>query len=189
MQMIHGGDQKIAGYNPDDGSRYWFVDGPSQDFCSSPVYNEKSGLLLFSSAWPKRILVAIKPDGKGDVTGTHVVWESAKGAVYVPSPICTEDYLFTTMTSGVVHCIDPATGEVLWEENMGRQYSSPVLADGLVYMPNDEGVITVIKPGPTFEYIAKNDIGEKMNASPAISNGKIYLRGYKHLYCISADGF
>ena len=188
MQMIFGGDQKIASYNPDDGSRYWFVDGPSQDFCSSPVYNEKSGLVLVSSAWPKRILVAVKPDGKGDVSGSHVVWESAKGAVYVPSPICTEDYLFTTMTSGVVHCIEPATGEVLWEENMGRQYSSPVLADGLVYMPNDEGVITVIKPGPTFEYIAKNDIGEKMNASPAISNGKIYLRGYKHLYCISADG-
>jgi outer membrane protein assembly factor BamB len=187
-QMIFGGGQKIASYNPDDGSRHWFVEGPSQDFCSSPVYNEKSGLVLVSSAWPKRILVAIRPDGHGDVTGSHVAWESARGAVYVPSPISAGDYLFTTMTSGVVHCIEPATGNILWEEDMGRQYSSPVLANGLVYMPNDDGVITVIKPGPRFEYIAKNDIGEKMNASPAISNGKIYLRGYKHLFCISADG-
>jgi regulation of enolase protein 1 (concanavalin A-like superfamily) len=72
---------------------------------------------------------------------------------------------------------------------LGKQYSSSVLANGLVYMPNDEGVITVIKPGPTFEYIAKNSIGERMNASPAISNGKIYLRGDKHLFCIGTKDF
>jgi outer membrane protein assembly factor BamB len=86
-----------------------------------------------------------------------------------------------------VHCIEAATGKILWIENLGLQYSSSVLANGLVYMPNDEGIITVIKPGPKFEYISKNSIGEKMNASPAISNGKIYLRGYKHLFCISKD--
>ena len=188
MQMIFLGNKEIASYNPDDGTKYWFVTGPSVDFCSSPVYNEKSGLVIVSSAWPKRILVAVKPDGKGDVTETHVVWQSEKGAVYVPSPICTDDYVYTTMTNGLVHCTEIATGNILWTENMGRQYSSPVLADGLVYMPNDEGVITVIKPGPKFEYISKNSIGEKMNASPAISNGKIYIRGYQHLFCISRDG-
>ena len=187
MQMIFCGNREIASYNPEDGSKYWFVNGPSEDFCSSPVYNEKSGLVLVSSAWPLRNLVAIKPDGKGDVTGTHVVWQSRIGAYYVPSPVCTDDYLFTTMTTGEVHCIEVATGKILWVEDMGMQYSSPVLADGLVYMPNDEGVITVIKPGPKFEYVAKNSIGEKMNASPAISNGKIYLRGYQHLFCISKN--
>jgi outer membrane protein assembly factor BamB len=188
MQMIFCGNQEIAAYNPDDGSRYWFVNGPSVDFCSSPVYNEKSGLLIVSSAWPKRILVAIKPDGRGDVSESHVVWQSVQGAVYVPSPISTDDYIFTTMTNGMVHCIEPATGKIVWVEDLGRQYSSPVLADGLVYMPNDEGVITVIKPGPQFKYVAKNHIGENMHASPAISNGKIYLRGFKHLFCISTDG-
>ena len=70
------------------------------------------------------------------------------------------------------------------KENLGKQYSSPVLANGLVYMPNDEGVITVIKPGTGFESVAQNAIGERMNASPAISNGRIYLRGEKHLFCI-----
>jgi len=188
MQMIFCGNKEIAAYNPDNGSRYWFVSGPSEDFCSSPVYNEKSGLVLVSSAWPVRILVAIKPDGQDDVTKSHVIWESRKGAYYVPSPVCTDDYLFSTMTTGQVHCIEAATGKILWVENLGLQYSSPVLADNLVYMPNDEGVITVIKPGPAFQAIAKNPIGEKMNASPAISNGKIYLRGYKNLFCISANG-
>ena len=187
MQMIFCGNREIASYNPDDGSKYWFASGPSEDFCSSPVYNEKSGLVLVSSAWPVRILVAIKPDGRGDVTKSHVVWQTRKGAFYVPSPVCTDDYLFATMTTGQVHCIEIAIGNTLWIEDLGLQYPSPVLAGGLVYMPNDNGVITVIKPGPKFEYIAKNSLGEKMFASPAISNGRIYLRGFENLFCI-ADG-
>ncbi len=188
MQMIFCGNKEIASYNPTDGSKNWFVTGPSEDFCSSPVYNEKTGLVLVSSAWPQRILVAIKPDGKGDVSKSHVVWQSREGAYYVPSPVCKDNLLFTTMTTGKVHCIDVATGNILWIENMGMQYSSPVIANGLVYMPNDEGIITVIKPGPVFAYVAKNSIGEKMFASPAISNGKIYLRGFQHLFCISING-
>ncbi|MGE5406650.1 MAG: PQQ-binding-like beta-propeller repeat protein, partial [Methanosarcina sp.] len=185
MQMIFCGNKEIASYNPADGSKNWFVSGPSEDFCSSPVYNEKTGLILVSSAWPQRTLVAIKPDGKGDVTATHVVWQKREGAYYVPSPVCKDNLLLSTMTTGKVHCIDAATGNILWIENLGMQYSSPVVANGLVYMPNDEGVITVIKPGQKFEFVSKNPIGEKMFASPAISNGKIYLRGFRHLFCIS----
>ncbi len=184
MQMIFCGNKEIASYNPDDGSKYWYVRGPWEDFCSSPVYNEKNDLLLISSAWPQRHLLAIKPDGQGDVTESKVVWRTTKGAYYVPSPVCTDNYLFSTMTNGEVHCIEVATGKTVWTENLGKQYSSPVLANGLVYMPNDEGVITVIKPGTEFKMIAQNSIGERMNASPAISNGKIYLRGDKHLFCI-----
>ncbi|MBK8882562.1 MAG: PQQ-binding-like beta-propeller repeat protein [Bacteroidales bacterium] len=188
MQMIFCGNREIASYNPSDGSKYWFVTGPSEDFCSSPVYNEKSGLVLVSSAWPVRILMAIKPDGKGDVTKTKVVWQTKKGACYVPSPVSTADYLFTTMTTGEVHCIEISTGKILWVQKMGTQYSSAVLANGLVYMPKDDGVITVIKPGPRFESVAQNSIGEGMYASPAISNGKIYIRGFQHLFCIGEKG-
>jgi len=188
MQMIFCGNKEIASYNPDNGSKYWFVTGPSEDYCSSPVYNEKSGLVFVSSAWPQRIIVAIRPDGSGDVTKTHVAWQSREGAYYVPSPVCTDNYLFTTMTTGKVHCIDAATGKIVWTQDMGAQYPSPVLANGLVYMPNDNGVITVIKPGPKFEAIAKNQMGEKMFASPALSNGKIYIRGFQNLYCISKNG-
>lgn len=186
-QLIFLGNKEIASYNPDNGSKYWFIRGPSEDFCSSPVYNENAGLLLISSAWPQRHLLAINPDGEGDVTETKVVWRTTKGACYVPSPVTAGDYLFSTMTNGRVHCIDVRNGNILWEENLGRQYSSPVLANGLVYMPNDEGVVTVIKPGPIFEAVAKNSVGERMNASLSISNGKIYLRGDKHLFCIGEN--
>ena len=184
MQMIFGGNKQITSYNPDDGSIYWFVNGPSEDFCSTPVYNEKSGLVLMSSAWPQRILMAIKPDGSGNVTESKVVWQTKEGAFYVPSPVCTDDYLFSTMTNGRVHCIEVATGQTVWKEDLGKQYASPVLANGLVYMPNDDGVITVIKPGATFEAVSTNAIGERMNASAAISKGRIFLRGDKHLFCI-----
>jgi outer membrane protein assembly factor BamB len=187
-QLIFCGNREIASYNPADGSKYWFVSGPSEDFCSSPVYNEITGLILVSSAWPQRILVAIKPDGKGDVSASHVVWQSREGAYYVPSPVYKDNLLFSTMTTGKLYCIDAGTGNVIWTENMGPQYSSPVVAGGLIYMPKDDGVITVIKPGLKFESIASNAIGEKMFASPAISNGKIYLRGFQHLYCISKKG-
>jgi len=134
------------------------------------------------------LIVAIKTDGQGDVTKSHVVWQSREGAFYVPSPVCTNDYLFSTMTNGRVHCLDVATGKVVWIENLGIQYSSPVFANGLVYMPNDEGVITVIKPGERFESVAKNPLGEKMFASLAVSKGKLYIRGFKHLFCISING-
>lgn len=183
-QMFFCGNKEVASYNPDDGSRNWFVNGPSEEFCASPVYSEKAGLLFISSSWPQRHLLAIKPDGKGDVSNSHIAWRSTNGAYYVPSPIIAGDYLITTMSNGQVYCIEAATGNILWKEGLGRQYPSAVLANGLVYMPNDEGVITVIKPGPVFESIAKNAIGETMVASPAISNGRIYLRGVKHLFCI-----
>ena len=186
MQMIFGGNKEVSSYNPEDGSRYWFINGPSEDFCSSPVYNEKTGLVLICSAWPQRHILAIRPDGNGDVSDSHIAWRSTNGGYYVPSPVTVGDYLFTTMTNGNVHCIEAATGKVLWKENLGKQYASCILADGLVYMPNDNGVITVIKPGAVFESIAKNSIGETMFASPAISNGRIYLRGSKHIYCIGA---
>jgi outer membrane protein assembly factor BamB len=91
------------------------------------------------------------------------------------------------MTNGKVHCIEVATGNTIWTQELGKQYSSPVIANGLVYMPNDEGLITVIKPGTEFEIVAQNPIGERMNASPAISNGKIYLRGDNNIFCIGIE--
>ncbi len=185
-QMIVCANMEVASLNPEDGSRYWFATGPSEDFASTPVYSEKAGLVIISSGWPKRIIYALKPDGNGDVTSTHVAWQSADGAFYVPSPVTSGNYLVTTMVNGLVNCMEASTGNVLWKENLGKQYGSAVLAGGLVYTPSDQGIITVFKPGTTFDTVAKNNIGETMFASPAISNGKIYLRSTGHLFCIGA---
>lgn len=183
-QLIICANMEVASLNPEDGSRYWFASGPSEDFSMTPVYNEHSGLVIISSGWPKRIIYALKPDGNGDVTNTHIAWQSTDGAFYVPSPVTTGNFLISTMTNGLVNCMEATTGKVIWKENLGKQYGSAVLADGLVYIPSDQGVITVIRPGTTFDAVAKNNIGETLFASPAISNGKIYLRSTTHLFCI-----
>lgn len=188
IQIIHSGNQSVAGYNPNDGSLYWIVDGPSEEFVASPVYSDITGLVYISSGYPQRHLLAIKPNGSGNVTQTHIAWRTTEGAYYVPSPICAGDYLLTTNTSGEVHCFEAATGKILWKERLGRQYSSPVLIDGFVFIPNDDGVVSVIRPGPTFELVAQNAIGEKMNTSLTVSNGRIFLRGEAHLFCIGKLG-
>jgi len=183
MQMIQCGDRCVTSFDPDTGEQLWTVDGPSQEFVATPVYSEKAGLVFISSSWPKRVLLAIRPDGRGNVTNSHVAWKDTKGAPYVPSMIVTGDYLLSINRSGVAFCYDAATGKVHWEEKLGRHHASPVLIEGLVFLINDDGRVNVIKPGPAFERIAKHELGEKCYASPAISDGQVFLRGFKHLFC------
>ena len=183
-QLIQCGDRCVASFDPETGKQLWTVDGPSQEFVATPVYSENAGLVFVSSSWPKQILLAIRPDGSGDVTGTHVVWRDSKGAPYVPSLIVAGDFLLSVNNAGVAFCYEAATGKVLWQEKLGRHHASPVLMGGLVFFINDNGEVNVIKPGPDFERIAKYELAEQCYASPAISNGQVFLRGFKHLFCI-----
>ncbi|MGE5293623.1 MAG: PQQ-binding-like beta-propeller repeat protein, partial [Solirubrobacterales bacterium] len=177
-------DRRVTSFNPDTGEELWTVDGPSQEFAATPVYSEKAGLVFISSSWPKTVLLAIRPDGSGNVTQSHVAWQDTKGAPYVPSMIVVGDYLLTVNNGGAAFCYEAATGKVLWQEKLGRHHASPVLVNGLVYFINDDGQINVIKPGPQFERVAAYELGESCYASPAISDGQVFLRGFKHLFCI-----
>ncbi|HEY9175755.1 MAG TPA: PQQ-binding-like beta-propeller repeat protein [Verrucomicrobiae bacterium] len=187
-QMIQCGDRCVTSFDPNTGERLWTVDGPSEEFVASPVYSERAGLVFVSSSWPKTIVLAIRPDGKGDVTQTHVAWRDTKGAPYVPSMIVVGDHLLSVNNMGVAFCYEAATGNVLWQEKLGRTHASPVLVDGLVYFINDDGQINVIRPGPRFERVAQYELGEHCYASPAISDGQVFLRGFKHLFCIGPAG-
>jgi hypothetical protein len=184
MQLIQCGDRRVTSFNPDTGEELWTVDGPSQEFVASPVYSERTGLVYISSSWPRQVLLAIRPDGKGDVTQTHIAWQDTKGAPYVPSMIVAGDYLLTVNNGGVAFCYEAATGKVFWQEKLGKHHASPVLVEGLVYLINDDGQVNVIKPGPQFERVAAYELGEQCYASPAISEGQVFLRGFKHLFCI-----
>jgi hypothetical protein len=184
IQLIQCGDRCVAAFDPDTGEQLWTVDGPSQEFVATPVYSENAGLVFVSSSWPKQILLAIRPDGRGNVTNTHIAWSDAKGAPYVPSMIVAEDLLMSVNTSGTAFCYEAATGNVLWQEKLGRHHASPVLAGGLVFFINDDGQVNVVKPGRQFERIATYELGEPCYASPAISNGQVFLRGFEHLFCI-----
>jgi outer membrane protein assembly factor BamB len=184
MQMIHAGDKSIASFDPNTGSRQWIINGPSDEFVATPVYNERAGLLFVVSSWPARHLLAIKPDGQGNVTQTHIAWRTTQGAPYVPSPISEGDYVLTISDTGIAHCYEAATGKILWQERIGKHHASPVSANGLVYFLNDKGEMNVIKPAREFVRVAQSQLGENAYASPAISEGQMFLRGDKHLFCI-----
>ena len=183
-QMVLSGDKCVASYDPNNGRRHWIIDGPTEQFVASLVYSEKADLLFMTGGFPDHHLLAIKPDGLGNVTDTRIVWRTNKGVAYVPSPIVEGDCLLIVSDSGVAHCFEAVTGKLLWQERLGEHHASLVSAEGLVYFLNDDGVMNVVRPGPTFACVARNELGEKTFASPAISQGQIFLRGDKHLFCI-----
>jgi len=182
-QMILAGNQCVASYDPDTGDRHWIIDGPTEQFVASVVYNGE--YVFMTCGYPDRHMLAIRPDGEGNVTDSHIVWRTTESASYVPSPIAAGPYFLVVSDRGIASQFDAQTGERLWRERLGRGYSaSLVSAGGLVYFTADDGVTKVVRPGPEFEVVAENDIREQVSASPAISHGQFFLRGYEHLYCI-----
>jgi outer membrane protein assembly factor BamB len=183
-QLIQCGDRCVTGFDPDTGKSFWFVDGPSEEFAATPTYSPAAGLLFISSSWPKQVLLAIRPDGSGNVTQTHVVWRDSKGAPYIPSLLVADEFLLSVNPTGVAFCYEATTGKVFWQEKLGRQHASPVLIRGLAFFINDQGQVNAIKPGASFEHVAQYQLGEPCYASPALSDGQVFLRGFQHLFCI-----
>lgn len=183
-QMILAGNMCVASYDPDTGQQHWIIDGPTEQFVASVVYNGE--LLFMTCGFPDHFMQAIRPDGRGNVTDTHIVWQRDKDCSYVPSPIAVGAYFLLTSDTGVATCLEARTGKSLWRKRLGPHFSaSPVTAGGRVYFLSDKGVMTIVRPEPPFEVVARNELGEETYASPAISNGRLFLRSEKHLYCIS----
>lgn len=185
LQLVAPGNKGVTSYDPRTGKVLWFVGGLADDSVITPVYNPKADLLLTGTSWPTKVVYAIKPDGTGDVAATKVAWKTTEGAPYVPSPVTAGDWFFTSSYAGrAAHCYEAATGRIVWKEPLGLHHASPVVADGRVYFLNDDGVTHVVKAGPEFELVSRNELGEPAYASPAISRGQLFLRGFRHLYCI-----
>ena len=185
-QMIVAGSHSIVSYDPRDGSEHWYTVGPKGRAVASPVF--ASGLFFVSAAYPSKEMLAIRPDGHGDVTKTHIAWRNRQSAPYVPSPIAVGDYFLAVSDDGIASCFDAETGKRYWRERIGKGHSAaPVTAGGLTYFVSDAGVTRVVRADAHFELIAENPIGERCYASPAISRGQIFLRSEKHLFCIGKD--
>ncbi|MBL69282.1 MAG: serine/threonine protein kinase [Verrucomicrobiales bacterium] len=182
-QMVLAGSKTVTSYDPATGKKLWTVDGPTEQFVASMVFDGER--FFVTGGFPERHIMAIRPDGRGNVTETHVSWRARRGASYVPSPIVVGKYFLVVSDSGIASCFDAASGERLWMERLGGGHSaSPVSAGGMVYFVSDKGVTTVLKPGREFKVVARNEIGELVSSSPAISQGQIFIRGGKHLFCI-----
>jgi len=182
-QMILSGDKCVASYDPRTGRRHWVIDGPTEQFVASIV--DGHGLLFMTCGFPEHHILAIRPDGLGNVTDTHIAWRETKGASYVPSPLAVGDYFLVVSDGGVCSCFEATSGRRAWMQRLGTHYSgSPVTADGLAYFTSDDGVTQVFRPAEKFELLAENQLGEQCFSSPAISSGQIIFRGEKHLIAV-----
>jgi outer membrane protein assembly factor BamB len=182
-QIISPTSGFVAGYDPKDGREIWRFRYPEGfSIVARPVFAH--GLLFISSSYMKPVLYAIKPTGaKGDVTATHLVWKHEKGVPNTSSPIVVGDEIYFVSDSGIATGLNARTGALYWSERLGGGFSaSPVLAEGRLYFQNEEGVGTVLKAGKTFEVLAKNDLGERTLASPAVTDGAIFLRAKSQLW-------
>ncbi len=186
VQMILSGSKCVASYDPRDGALHWIIDGPTDQFVASMVFNGE--LLFLTAGFPELHMMAIRPDGSGNVTDSHIVWRTRRGAAYVPSPISAGEYFLVVSDGGVASCFEAATGKRVWMERLGTHFSGSLIsAGGLVYFTSDEGRTIVVRPGNELDVVAENELGEFCYASPAVSRGQVIFRGEQHLICIGAE--
>jgi hypothetical protein len=140
----------------------------------------------------KNIALAVRPDGRGDVTDTHVVWKATRGLPYVPSPLHYEGRVYLVKNGGLASCLDARTGRFLYQEErlgaLGDYYSSPVAAAGKICVASQPGVVVVYRAGDTLEVLARNALDELVIATPAIADGTLYVRTKSQLYAFGDNG-
>lgn len=185
--VITGGDA-VTGHDPATGRELWRANGlnPSNNsayrIVASPVV---LGDMIYAPT-RERPLLALKAGGRGDVLKSHVVWSFNSGPD-VPTPVTDGTYFYVVRDNGVMYCLEARTGRTIYGPSRlpPATYSgSPVLADGKIYVTNEDGVTSVVRAGPQFELLAQNDFGEYTLSSPAISEGQIFIRTESALYAI-----
>ena len=183
QQIISPGSGAVCAYDPATGREIWRVKYDGYSVIPRPVFGH--GLVFVSSGFESPSLLAIRPDGQGDVTASHVAWTLRKGAPLTPSPLLAGDELYLVSDSGIASCLDAKTGKVHWQERIAGSYSaSPLYADGKIYCQNEEGTGVVLKASKHFEVLARNPLGERTLASYAVSDGAFFIRTESHLYRI-----
>jgi len=185
-EVISPGPGFVGAYDPRDGRELWRVDyGDGYSVVPRPVYSH--GLLFLSSGFDKAVLYAIRPAGaSGDATATNIAWTQRKGAPHTPSTIVVGNDVYFVSDGGIATCADAVTGNVHWSERLGGDFSaSPIAAEGRIYFQNEVGTGFVIKAGPIFQLLAKNELGERSLASYAVADGAFYIRTDGHLWKVT----
>ena len=188
VELVVSGGDCVTGHDPATGKELWRGNGfnegkdPNYRIIASPVAYD--GMVYV----PTRVrpLQVFRAGGRGDVTQSHRVWSFQNGPD-VPTPVTDGKYFYSVNDRGIVWCLDAKTGQEIWGSKRikpGTYSASPVLADGKIYVTNEDGLTTVLKAGPTFEVLAENNLNDYCLSSPAISDGQIFIRTTQFLYCI-----
>jgi outer membrane protein assembly factor BamB len=183
-QVVSVGAYRAGAYDPQTGKEIWRVSyGDGFSNVPRPVYGH--GLVYIATGFQQPSLMAVRPDGTGDVTKTHVAWTLRRAAPLTPSPLLVDEEIYVVNDGGIASCLDAKTGETYWQQRLGGEYSaSPVFADGRIYFLNEEGVATAIAPGRVFRRLATSTLDGGALASMAVSGGSIFIRTDTHLYRI-----
>jgi outer membrane protein assembly factor BamB len=186
-EIIVSGQYAVRAYDPDTGRELWSAGGNTMEVIPTPVVGHG---LVFCPSGRAGPTLAIRPGGSGDVTATHIAWQSPRGSPFVPSPLIYGDnlYMVNDMTS-IATCLEASTGKPLWQGRLGEARregfsASPVAVDDKVYFTNDEGETYVLAAGPEFKLLRVNQLGEQTLASPALVEGTWYFRTGSHLVAI-----
>ncbi len=186
-QVVNPASGAVCAYEPGTGREIWRVDYGTGGFSVVPRPVLAHGLLYICTGFEKPRLLAVRPDGRGDVTRTHVEWSTDRAVPKVASVVVAGDELYMVSDIGVASCLDARTGKEHWSERTGVQHwSSPLHADGRIYFQDVKGTGVVVKAGPRFELLAKNALGEPTQASYAVSDGAFFIRTDRHLYRIQS---
>jgi outer membrane protein assembly factor BamB len=186
--VVHS-SYRVQAYDADKGTELWRCNGNLMEVIPTPVVGFG---MLFCSSGRAGPTLAIKPGGKGDVTNSHLVWSSPRGSPFIPSPILYGDHLYMVNDmQSIVTAFDARSGQSLWQGRLGVAQregfsASPVAFDGKVFFTNDEGQTFVVRAGAKFELLHMNDIGERTLASPALVDGRWYIRTARNLIAIGS---
>lgn len=184
-QMVLSGSKRIVSLDPVTGKPHWLIEGPTEQFVASMVFDGEK--FYMAAGFPTHHVMSIRPDGTGDVTESHVAWHSTQAKCYVPSPVLVGRYLFVADDRGTANCFDTESGDRIWQDRLGNHYSASLLAaGGLVYFTADDGITKVVRPGSQLDVVHENPLGEFTFASPAVSEGQLFIRGEQHLFAIGA---
>lgn len=190
-EMVTNGNEWIISYNPANGEEIWRCKGVESNAIHTPLVGHD--MVFVSAGYPAKRTMAIRLGQSGDLTDTpNVVWKYEKGTAYVASPILYGDYIYLISDKGLLTCLDAKTGEVKYEGGRvpvpATFMGSPVAFDGKLLISSEDGDSYFVKAGTEHEILGTCSIGEPIYTTPALADGKIYIRGGSNLYCISNSG-
>jgi outer membrane protein assembly factor BamB len=184
VQVLAPGPDHCAAYDIHTGEELWKVRAPGWSVVPQPTVAH--GLVIYNHDYDNPELLAVRLGGKGDITDSHIAWRLKRGAPSTPTPVLVEDDLYFVSDNGIASCVNAKTGEVYWTQRLGDNYSaSPVYANGRILFLNENGLATWVKPAREFEVLGTNQVPGRTFATPAFSNGAMYLRTDGALYKIA----
>jgi outer membrane protein assembly factor BamB len=182
-QLVSGAGDVVQAFDPATGERIWSVFSQGEGVVPSIVVGDR--LIYSASGYEKPTIRAIRPGGKGDVTASHIAWEQTSGVPSQSSMLYSKPYLFAMTEGGVATCFDAQTGKVLGRQRVGGNHcASPILAESRIYFLSEQGTCAVVEATPEMKILAKNELQERCQASIAVSQGNLFIRTDKHLFCI-----